>query len=288
MIPSIITYLPDTDFNGNDSFTYEVCDSGGLCDTATVNVTINAVNDAPEVTVDLASQTVQYSDGILPVTVTAVDIDSPGDDLTVATTWNQDGGNFTTGLPTGLTLSITGSNNATIPGEVGWTLSGTVNLVAGTYIVQVTVGDGADSTVVEITLIVEPEDVMITFHGGNVTAVPVDAAGSDSSQSFQLIVHTRELYPDIGFDVLPGDISLDATFIGSDIAEIRDIVVDSIGQAIVTGSTASLSYPLFNPLQPAHGGLIDAYITKLSADGSSLVFSTYFGGNSVDAGYLQG
>ena len=75
-----------------------------------------------------------------------------------------------------------------------------------------------------------------------------------------------------------------ATFIGSDIAEIRDIVVDSIGQAIVTGSTASLSYPLFNPLQPAHGGLIDAYITKLSADGSSLVFSTYFGGNSVDRG----
>jgi VCBS repeat-containing protein len=40
------TYTPDANFNGADSFTYTVSD-GELADTATVNVTVNAVNDAP-------------------------------------------------------------------------------------------------------------------------------------------------------------------------------------------------------------------------------------------------
>ena len=42
-----ITYEPDDDFNGTDSFTYQVCDTDGACDTAVVTVTINPVNDAP-------------------------------------------------------------------------------------------------------------------------------------------------------------------------------------------------------------------------------------------------
>ncbi len=30
------TYTPDANYNGADSFTYEVCDSDGICDTADV------------------------------------------------------------------------------------------------------------------------------------------------------------------------------------------------------------------------------------------------------------
>ena len=37
-------YTPNADFNGTDSFTYTVT-SGGLTETATVNVTVNAVAD---------------------------------------------------------------------------------------------------------------------------------------------------------------------------------------------------------------------------------------------------
>ncbi|WP_189342910.1 Ig-like domain-containing protein, partial [Ulvibacter litoralis] len=54
-----VTYTPDPDFNGTDSFEYTVCDEGSpaLCDTAVVNVTVNPVNDPPvasssEITVD--------------------------------------------------------------------------------------------------------------------------------------------------------------------------------------------------------------------------------------------
>ena len=42
-----VDYTPSSDLNGPDSFTYEVCDTGGLCGAATVSVTITPVNDAP-------------------------------------------------------------------------------------------------------------------------------------------------------------------------------------------------------------------------------------------------
>ncbi len=41
------TYAPAPNFNGADSFAYQVCDSGGACDTATVTLVVTAVNDLP-------------------------------------------------------------------------------------------------------------------------------------------------------------------------------------------------------------------------------------------------
>ena len=46
------TYSPNADFNGADSFTYTVSDGNGGTDTATVNITVNAVNDDPVAAVD--------------------------------------------------------------------------------------------------------------------------------------------------------------------------------------------------------------------------------------------
>lgn len=39
----IIDFVPTTDFVGTCTFAYKVCDSGGLCDTATVTVKVNAL-----------------------------------------------------------------------------------------------------------------------------------------------------------------------------------------------------------------------------------------------------
>ncbi len=41
----IFRYTPNPQFIGSDSFVYEVCDSDGLCDTATVWITVNAFVD---------------------------------------------------------------------------------------------------------------------------------------------------------------------------------------------------------------------------------------------------
>lgn len=72
-----ITFTPSPNFNGGASFRYQVCDNGtpSLCAYATVNVTVNPVNDAP--TIDaIADQTVEIG-GSVSFTATAADIDSP-------------------------------------------------------------------------------------------------------------------------------------------------------------------------------------------------------------------
>ncbi|MDY6991586.1 MAG: Ig-like domain-containing protein [Pseudomonadota bacterium] len=42
-----VTYTPAAGFSGVDSFTYEICDTEGLCSTATMVVTISADSDTP-------------------------------------------------------------------------------------------------------------------------------------------------------------------------------------------------------------------------------------------------
>jgi len=42
-----VTYTPDANWNGVDTFAYTVSDSFGGVDTATVTVTVAPVNDAP-------------------------------------------------------------------------------------------------------------------------------------------------------------------------------------------------------------------------------------------------
>ena len=48
-------YTPNPNFNGNDSFVYEICDTSSLCDTATVSITVAAVADPPLAVDDSAS-----------------------------------------------------------------------------------------------------------------------------------------------------------------------------------------------------------------------------------------
>ncbi|MBW7864418.1 MAG: tandem-95 repeat protein, partial [Candidatus Hydrogenedentes bacterium] len=73
-----VTYTPNLDFNGQDTFAYEVFDDGyplpALSDTATVAITVNPVNDPP-VAVDDAAAT----DEDTPVTVDVLDNDSDVD-----------------------------------------------------------------------------------------------------------------------------------------------------------------------------------------------------------------
>jgi hypothetical protein len=74
------------------------------------------------------------------------------------------------------------------------------------------------------------------------------------------------------------------------------IAVDRAGEAYVTGSTQSPDFPTARPLQAAIGNgscsttgppkelCDDAFVTKLSADGRRLRYSTYLGGNAEDQG----
>jgi VCBS repeat-containing protein len=75
---STLTYAPNRNFSGKDTFTYTMSDGKGGTDTATVNVTITAVNDAPSITskpVETARVWAPYTYGVV-----AKDPD-PGDRL---------------------------------------------------------------------------------------------------------------------------------------------------------------------------------------------------------------
>jgi len=61
------------------------------------------------------------------------------------------------------------------------------------------------------------------------------------------------------------------------------VVVDGVGQAYVAGSTTSSDFPVLSAYQKNNAGQEDAFITKLAANGSSLLHSTYFGGNQSDS-----
>jgi hypothetical protein len=67
----------------------------------------------------------------------------------------------------------------------------------------------------------------------------------------------------------------------------RGIAVDTDGSAYVTGSTTSSDFPMANAYQSslkASGGNSNAFVTKFSADGSSLLYSTFLGGSVSDVG----
>ena len=76
---------------------------------------------------------------------------------------------------------------------------------------------------------------------------------------------------------------------GSNIDGANAIAIASDKTAFVTGGTYSLDFPTAHPLQPNHGGpddfYKDAFVSKLSADGSMLLYSTYLGGAQEDIGY---
>ncbi len=73
---STITYTPDVNFNGVDSFVYEMSDGNGGFDTATVTITINPVNDPPTANDDNATTN---EDTSVNISVLPNDADVDGD-----------------------------------------------------------------------------------------------------------------------------------------------------------------------------------------------------------------
>ncbi len=58
------------------------------------------------------------------------------------------------------------------------------------------------------------------------------------------------------------------------------VAVDMDSNIYITGETRSSNFPMVNAYQATRSGSRDAYIAKLSSDGSQLLYSTYFGGTN--------
>jgi photosystem II stability/assembly factor-like uncharacterized protein len=108
-------------------------------------------------------------------------------------------------------------------------------------------------------------------------------------------IRFRGVYP--GVEVGPYDhetnLTIDpvitySTYFGGRAADVaRAVAVDAQGFIYLTGSTGSVNvntFPTVHALQPDFHAFQTAFITKLTPDGRSVVYSTYFGGSSTDEG----
>lgn len=83
-----------------------------------------------------------------------------------------------------------------------------------------------------------------------------------------------------------GDALLYSTYLGGiNEDEAYDIAVDRDGNAYVSGRTFSNNFPTISAFQRDKKSAWDAFVTKVNATGSALIYSTYLGGNGNDAIY---
>jgi VCBS repeat-containing protein len=136
-----ITYAPNANYNGSDSFVVQVSD-GTASDTVTVNVTIQPVNDAPDIT-QTSPQAVTMSEDGAPtafsLTLNATDVDTG---TTLTWTISTAAANGTAAIPspgTGASISPTYAPNANYNGS-------------DSFVVQVSDGTLADTVTVNVTI----------------------------------------------------------------------------------------------------------------------------------------
>jgi len=77
-----------------------------------------------------------------------------------------------------------------------------------------------------------------------------------------------------------------STYLGGSLTDTAtDIAIDDSGNVYVTGYTLSTDFNTASAMNPANAGNYDLFIAKISADGASLVYSTFLGGTGNDWGY---
>jgi hypothetical protein len=74
-----------------------------------------------------------------------------------------------------------------------------------------------------------------------------------------------------------------STYIGGTMAQGQAVAVDASGSAYLTGWTCCVNdFPKASGYQGNLTGIDNAFVAKFSADGKSLVYSTYLGGSQID------
>ena len=134
-----------------------------------------------------------------------------------------------------------------------------------------------------------------TFLGGSGDDVPVgiavDSAGSvyvagdTASTDFPLTSSPLSGTPGAGFvaKINPGGQSLNySTYFP---ANITALAVDSGGAMYLTGIAYATLPTTAGSLQTTGGGDMDAFVSKINASGSGLVYSTYLGGSGTDSAF---
>jgi len=151
-----------------------------------------------------------------------------------------------------------------------------------------------------LPLVIDPVLIYSTFLGGNSSedglGIAVDAqgsaylTGSTASTDFPLanpFQNVKDAVTDAFVVKLnpAGTALVYGTYLGGNGSDTGNaIAVDAQGSAYVAGLTGSGSFPRTSGVfQDTKDGSIDGFVTKLSPSGSSLVYSTFLGGDNSDS-----
>ncbi|MGH9844190.1 MAG: SBBP repeat-containing protein, partial [Blastocatellia bacterium] len=152
-------------------------------------------------------------------------------------------------------------------------------------------------------LVIDPIIDFSTFFGGIGSdegfAIAVDAAGNayvtgtTYSNNFNTFAPLQTINRGGKFDAFVTKINaagtglVYSTYLGGGGEDAgRGIAVDASGNAYIAGITNSQDFNTRNPLQPTITGLAeDAFVARINAEGTSLLFSTYLGGNNIDQAF---
>jgi hypothetical protein len=151
-----------------------------------------------------------------------------------------------------------------------------------------------------LPLTIDPVLIYSTYLGGSSEDVPrgiaVDGNGSayvsgytysvdfPTENPYQTDLFTTDIFV-TKFSASGNSLVYSTYLSGSDEEWGGDVAVDESGHAYVTGYTYSTDFPTYNPFQSTNQDQWDAFVTKLSSTGNSLIYSTYLGGLGPDEGY---
>jgi len=108
--------------------------------------------------------------------------------------------------------------------------------------------------------------------------------GEDNAYAYGFTVASYDTTKDLVID----PVLVYSTYLGGSGWDAGEsIAVDASGNVYITGVTQSINFPLVLPFQAniGGGGVNDAFVTKINAAGTAIVYSSYLGGSVDDKGH---
>ncbi|OHB71796.1 MAG: hypothetical protein A2W23_00015 [Planctomycetes bacterium RBG_16_43_13] len=217
-------------------------------------------------------------------------IDASGSALIYSTYLGGSGYDY----PCGWEIALDSSGNAYISGETTSTNFPTVSPIQGSN------AGGYDAFAAKINASGSAL-VYSTYLGGSGTdaawAITVDSSGNAYISGYTNSTNFPTASPIQGsnaggYDAFVAKIDASGSALvystylgGSNFEEGYCIAVDSSGNAYITGKTDSTNFPTASPIQASKAGGRDAFVAKINASGSALLYSTYLGGSGYDVGW---